>query len=131
MKTLRVSLIFLLFFNFISALFGGLHLTLDPSGSSIGLPIEWINRTIFQNYLVPGLSLTILIAIFSLFTGIVILLNRSFGWLMVVCEGIMLCIWVIVEFLIIPVNSVLQYLYGSLGIIFIAAGLICKNYRKD
>ncbi|MBZ0201808.1 MAG: hypothetical protein K8I03_02195 [Ignavibacteria bacterium] len=127
MKILRISLIFLLFFNFISALFGGLHLTLDPSGSSIGLPFEWINNTIFRNYFLPGLFLTLLIAVFSLYTGIMILLNRSYGWLLVVSEGIMLCIWIAVETIIIPMQSGLQYFYGFLGMIFIITGLFYRN----
>lgn len=39
------------------AVAGGVGLVLDPSGASVGIPLEYLRNSPFQSYLVPGIVL--------------------------------------------------------------------------
>jgi hypothetical protein len=54
-KTLKIISVMLLSINGVGAIYGGLNLITDPSGQSIELPIEWMQITIFKNFLIPGI----------------------------------------------------------------------------
>ena len=55
-------LLFLLFFQGISATPAGLMLVSDPTGETMQMPVTWLEGTIFPNDLIPGLILTIVLA---------------------------------------------------------------------
>jgi hypothetical protein len=56
-RIFRFFAIILLFFNAVSALYGGWLLISDPSGKSLELPLYWLDHSPFENYLTPGIIL--------------------------------------------------------------------------
>ena len=64
-KTIFILLI-LLAFQALSGLFGGAALVLDPSGSSIRLPLSLLEGSPFGNFLIPGIILFLVLGIFPL-----------------------------------------------------------------
>jgi len=57
-------LLILLAFQALSGLFGGAALVLDPSGSSIRLPLSLLEGSPFGNFLIPGIILFLVLGIF-------------------------------------------------------------------
>jgi hypothetical protein len=52
----------------VGALYGGYHLITDSSGGKMGLPVSWLERTGFPDYLIPGLILFTMLGVLPLIT---------------------------------------------------------------
>ncbi|QQS03232.1 MAG: hypothetical protein IPK50_13030 [Fibrobacterota bacterium] len=73
-------LLFLLVFEFISAIPYGLMLAFDPSGKVAGMDVEVLKETVFSNYFIPGLILFSVIGIGSSLLAASILLRPNWSW---------------------------------------------------
>ncbi len=60
------GLIGVLLFVSLGAFYGGYSLVSDPSGSQMGIRLEWLWRTGFSDYFVPGLILLIVLGVLPL-----------------------------------------------------------------
>ena len=112
----RVISIVLLFFNGISAIFGGGGLILDPTGSSMQMPIELLECSPFSNFLIPGIILFSVNGLFNLFVGILgIRKNTWFPLLTIVC-GLLLVSWLTIQIIMIrdfyPPAHLTYYMVG-------------------
>ncbi|MGK7368592.1 MAG: hypothetical protein ACNS64_00150 [Candidatus Halalkalibacterium sp. M3_1C_030] len=114
-------LIILILFQGLSGIWGGTMLVLDPSGSLLQLPLQLLSDSPFQDYLIPGLILLILLGILPLV--IVYALWKKVSWSVsgAFLIGIMLVVWIGVQILIVGYqdNPPLQALYGSVGILIL------------
>jgi hypothetical protein len=63
-------LLILLFFQALSAIFGGGALVLDPSGGLLQMPLELLQHSPFPNYFLPGLFLLVVLGVVPLITFI-------------------------------------------------------------
>jgi hypothetical protein len=117
-------LIALLLFQGLSGIVGGIFLIVDPSGSSINIPLEWLEGSPFSNYLIPGIILFSILGVVPLIAVYMLRkkMPRSRQYAMFV--GAALVIWILVEILIIgyQADPPLQAIYGPVGLfIFLLA----------
>lgn len=56
-KTTRNTLLFLLSFLGLGAIFGGGVLIISPSGKMFGMPLSMLDNSPFNNFLIPGIIL--------------------------------------------------------------------------
>lgn len=96
---------------------------LDPSGEANQLSSEWLQGSPFPNYLIPGLVLSLGIGVLSIVAAFAGLLHYHNFPLLLILEGLVLCIWIIVQMMIIPGISFLQPLFGLLGLSLIVMGI--------
>lgn len=61
------------------ALYGGYSLLSDPSGGRMGLPTQWLSRTAFSDYFMPGLLLFTVLGVLPLFTVVLLWLRPDWG----------------------------------------------------
>lgn len=119
----------------ISGVGGGLGLVLDPSGDSLKIPLEWLEGSPFNSYLIPGVILFVVLGIYPLFTLYGVRRRLGWAWLASVSVGAGLLIWIAVEILVIGYqpNPPLQLIYGILGVLILAFALISssRNYLQD
>ena len=115
----RKLALFLLFFNGISALFGGGSLVLDPSGASMEMPLDWLAGTPFSSYLIPGLILFLVLGAGSIAAAIATVRKVNNYPLLVSLIGLALVIWIIVQIIMIQQLHWLQALYGGIGLILL------------
>jgi len=112
----------LLLFQGLSGLLGGYMLVTDPTGASLGIPLEWLEGSPFGSYLVPGLILLIVLGIFPL--AVLNGVRRSRGWSRygVLAVGGGLVIWLIVEVAVIGYHAEppFQAIYGAVGLALLA-----------
>ncbi len=98
----------------------GLQLVTDPTGGSIGLPAGWIEGTPFGSYLVPGLYLLLMNGIGMLvLAGLVVRRHWAAPWLTGVL-GTGLVIWILVQLVVLPDTSILQAIFGVIGLVLAA-----------
>ena len=125
-------LIFLVFFQSISAIAGGFGLVSDPSGSNLGFKVEMLNG-VFPSYLVPGLFLLIVLGIIPLlvsfglvwkfkcriFDALRIFKQYHWSWNFSFYLGITLIMWINIQLLIIVESHLLHFVYSSLGVLIV------------
>ena len=119
-KSTRLVAIVLLFLNGVSAIFGGAGLILDPSGVSMQMPIELLDFSPFNSFLIPGIILFTVNGLFNLYVGILgIRKNNMFPSLTILC-GSFLTAWLTIQIVIIkdfyPPAHLPYYLIGIMMI---------------
>ena len=120
-----VSLITLVIFQGLSGLAGGFGLINDPSGESLKIPIEWLDGSPFNDYLIPGIILFLILGLFPLIISFGLWKTRNWGWLGSIALGAALIIWILVEILIIgwQTEPPLQLIYGVVGIAILTVSI--------
>lgn len=108
-------------FQGLSGLAGGFGLILDPTGSNLSIPVEWLDGSPFDSYFIPGLILFFGLGVFPTYVAYGIWSSRAWAWLSALLVGFMLIIWIAVEILVIGYQPVppLQLIYGLLGFIIV------------
>lgn len=128
------TLMVLVAFQGLSGLLGGFGLISDPSGESLQIPIDWLEGSPFDNYLIPGIILFFILGIFPLIVFFGLWKNAAWSWYGALLLGTALIIWIGVEILIIGyhMQPPLQLIYGTVGILILFASLMppVKNYFK-
>lgn len=127
----RIIAIVILFFNAVSAMFGGMGLIIDPTGERMQMPIEFLEHTPFIDFLIPGIILFTVNGLFNLFTGILgIKKNKLFPVLTLIC-GIMLLGWLSIQIIFIKgFYAPLHIPYYSVAFALIIFGIILRKQIK-
>ncbi len=117
----RQLLFILVVFQAMSGIIGGIGLVFDPSGSAVGIPLEFLASSPFSNYLIPGLILLIVLGVFPLVVGVGLFRHRSWSLSGSLIVGVGLVIWIGVEILMIGYHGrpPLQLVYGILGLVIL------------
>jgi len=112
-------LVVLLAIQGLSGLAGGFGLVSDPSGGALGLPLEWLRGSAFEDYLVPGLILFTVLGVAPLVVARG--LWRASPWSRVgaLLVGLALLLWIGVQILVVGYRAdpPLQAVYGLLGVL--------------
>ena len=131
MKTfIKIIIILLLLFNGIGAIYGGLSLITDPTGSKLQMPQSYLEPTPFRDYLIPGIVLLCVNGFFSFFTLLTIVLKNKKADLFIIAQGVLLSGWIIVQ--IIMLQMFYAPLHGTLlavGILLTLCGLLLKTNK--
>ena len=121
----------LLLFNGIGALYGGWSLMAYPDGSDLQMPIEWLERTPFSDFLIPGIILFIANGLCSIFVFAMLLFNHKKASWLVMAQGVILVGWIVVQILLVQKYHPLQLILGVAGIGLIAAGYLRQKYDRE
>jgi len=102
-----------------SGLAGGFGLVSDPSGEAIGLPLEWLRGSPFEDYLVPGLVLFTVLGIAPLVVARGLWRGQQWARIGALLVGFALLAWIGVQILVVGYRGEppLQAAYGLLGVL--------------
>ena len=81
----------------VGALVGGLGLALDPSGESLGIPLELLEETPFATYLVPGIILFAVNGLGSLAGAVASFARHQYAGKAAMALGAFLVAWILVQ----------------------------------
>ncbi len=146
-KILRYLLIAVIIFLAISSLFGGISLIFNPSGTNLQLSTSYLESTIFNNYLFPGIILFFFLGILPAITayGLIarkklraanklnIYKKKHWAWTYSLYCGIILVLWIDIQVMMIGGGYILQSIYAILGVLIIIISLtpqVIKYYKK-
>ena len=109
-----------LLFLGVSAVYGGLSLVLDPTGGILGLPFEWIEGTVFGDYLVPGLVLLAVLGGGSFVVAYGLLRRTRWAWPAGAALGTATVVWILVQVATVRQYFFLQPVVAGLGVAIVA-----------
>jgi len=125
-KRARITALVLLFFLGISALPAGIMMIVDPSGISIKLPLELLEHTPFNDFLIPGIILGLFNGVLSLLVAILVLRKHRLQSWLVLFQGTVLTIWLTVEVLMGIFYSLLTLPYYLVAFVLLVCGIWMK-----
>lgn len=110
-------LVVLLVFQGLSGLGGGWALSLDPTGTGIGLDPTWLDGSPFPDYRVPGVFLWVVLGLGPLGAALLVLRRSAWAWSAALLTGLVLLAWILVEIAVVglQMRPPLQLIYGLLG----------------
>ena len=121
---LKILSAVLLLFNGTGAVYGGLKLIMHPDGSSLGLTLDWLKHSPFEDYLIPGIVLFICNGLFSILVLVSLLLRfRYYQWLIIV-QGAILTGWINIQMYLIKTIYFLHVIMGCTGIALMILGIL-------
>ena len=115
----------------LSAVAGGVGMVGDPSGASLGFPIEQLDGTPFSDYLVPGLFLLVILGVGHLAGGIATLMRWRYAGEGALILGLVLMMWIVVQVILIGLTFFLQPLYFLFGLVEAVLGWRLRGYLQE
>lgn len=91
---------------------------------------DWLENSPFSDYLIPGIILLVVNGLLSMFTCIILILNKRPAPLLVIIQGIILSGWIVIQILLIQVVIPLHLIMGSVGIMLILLGWLLGRTSK-
>ncbi len=129
-KFVRLFSIALLILLGIGAVYGGVTLIIDPSGELLGLPLAELDTTPFNNYLIPGVILLIMVGLLPFFIAYSTIRKLSkYEWL-IIFQGVILTIWLTTEIVMGIFDPFFHYTYYATGILLVLCGIILIKTEK-
>lgn len=113
-RTIRFGLIGIAAFTLLSALAGMVGLTV---GGGMGLPLEWIEGSIFSSYFWPGVILGVVVGGVQALALIAQSRGYLVAWGVHAAAGLTMMIWIFVEIAIMLVWSPLHGIYFVSGLV--------------
>ncbi len=137
-------LFFLLLFQGVGAMGGGLTLVLSPSGEWMGMPASYLVHTPFNSFLIPGLILCFLLGILplSLVYALVrrpgwrwanalnVFSDKHWAWTYTLYTGIMVILWIDVQVFFIGYVHLLQTIIAFVGVFITVLALTPPVQRR-
>jgi hypothetical protein len=113
----------------LTAIAGGIQLISDPSGNSMGLSEQWLARSPFSSFAMPGWALLLIIGVGNALASLMAVFGHRHAYPFSMMQGLFLMIFITVEVWIIGWRVVLQPLYFVLGIV--QAFLACRVHKRE
>lgn len=107
----------------VSALFGGGNLLLDPTGTTMEMPVEMLAGTPFQDFFIPGAILFSVLGVGSFVVLYGIIRRREWAWPAAVGLGVTLVGWISIQMLLLQTVNILQLVYGALGLVLVGLAM--------
>ena len=108
---------------------GGLMLVIDPSGSTLGVPMSFLEGSPFLDYLIPGVFLLAVNGVGSMVGAGLSFTRRRYAKDIAIVLGAILVAWIVVQVVIIRSIGWLHILYFILGVVELGIGLYIRRHR--
>lgn len=113
---MRWVLFTLLLLNGISAVVAGAMLVYTPDGSSMEMPLSWLDHSPFHSYRIPGLLLFSVIGIGSLVAAVMVAIRPTNTGRFAQVAGGALIIWIVVQMIMLRTILPIQITFLLVGI---------------
>ena len=120
----RILIIILLAFNGIGAVYGGIMLIADPEGWKLGLPKSILQHSPFDDFLIPGIILFLVLGLGSLIVCALVILKVKKNPSWVILMGFVLSVWISVQMLMLRDVNFLHVIYGMIGLTLMIMGIL-------
>jgi hypothetical protein len=113
----------ILVFTGLNAVVAGAFFVIDPTGAKMGMGYEYIAKSPFKDFLIPGLTLFLVNGIGSLAGAYLCFAKKPAAGYAGTALGAILCGWIFFQMLWVPF-SVLQPVMAGIGVVEAALGLL-------
>lgn len=115
----------------VGAVVCGLLLIIEPNGDKLGMPLELLSGSPFENYLIPGLLLFSVNGMGNVFAAILSFGKNKYSGYTGMLFGLALIIWIVVQIELIGLVTWLQPFYLLLGILELLLGIVLNKQLRD
>lgn len=122
--------VLLLLLNGVGAIYGGLQLMSSPDGSSLMMPVEYLQYSPFDSYFIPGLVLFIANGLGSFAVLLFVVFGYRKDALLIVAQGAVLCGWIVIQMAMMRMTYFLHFAMGTVGLALIVLGIALLRLRK-
>ena len=130
-SAVRIISILLLLINGTGAIYGGFLLMADPTGSRLQMPLSFLDRSPFNDYLIPGIVLFIVNGIFSFVALVTMFLKKAPSHLFILAQGILLSGWIILQILFLRTfYAPFHATFLAIGLLLFGSGLLLWRYQQ-
>jgi hypothetical protein len=126
---IKTSCIVLLILTAINATVAGVLFIIDPSGSKMGLTLDYIADSPFRSYLIPGIILLIINGLFNFITALLMIKNKSYSNILVILQGILLMGWIVIQVDMVKDISPLHIIMFIIGALLAILGYLLKYLK--
>lgn len=127
MKAARQLTIAMLAVAACAAIFVGYHLLTDPTGSSLGIPVYFLNGTMFSDFTTPGWIILLAIGLLGVIATWMVIKRIKYFHIVVIIQGAVICVLVVAQMIIIGEEYMLQYLFLMLGMAIAIVGALLSQ----
>ncbi len=120
-KSVRISLIVLEVFVALTAVVGGIGLSVT---NGLGMPLQWLQGSPFSSYVIPGLALAILVGGSSLLAAWLMIAGHGWGALASLAAGFCMMVFEVVEVAVIGLLTWMQPFYFGIGLLIMALAVL-------
>lgn len=130
MKVYRTISMMLLMVNSIGALAGGAGFIMDPSGEN-QMPVEVLQYSPFENFLIPGIILFTVNGLFGLVViGMIWFRYRRYP-LFIMIQAVLLGGWITIQVLLLKQVNFLHIIFFSIAVVLLVMGYLLKDKRSN
>lgn len=115
----RTVLVILLLINGISAVVAGAMLAYTPDGTSLQMPLSWLDHSPFNSYRIPGLVLFSVIGLGSLVAAALVILRPMHSGRFPQVAGGALILWIVVQMIMLRTVLPIQITFLIIGIVIV------------
>lgn len=126
-KSARIFALLLLVFNGLSACYGGWMLMRYPSGSRLGMSVELLKYSPFNDFLIPGIILFLLNGVSGLIIAWLTVVKIHHAEKLIMLQGGILIGWIGVQMMMLQTINYLHIVFGSVGLLLIIMGLMVSR----
>ena len=119
---LRILAIVLMAATALNALAAGYSFITDPSGSGIGINTDYIDRSPFVNFLVPGILLFVFNGLLNIISTVAAVRKARIYPLLIFSQGAILTVWIIVQLMMVTSVHLLHFVMSIIGISLLLIG---------
>ena len=115
----------------IGALPAGFSMIIKPDGTDLGMTIDFLQNSPFQNFFIPGLFLFIVNGLFNLVAAILSFMRNKFSGILGLLLGVTLVSWISVQVYFIDLVSFMQPMFFFIGILEIVLSLLIMKQNRQ
>lgn len=127
-----IALTLLVLIQAIGGIPAGLGMVLDPI-DNIGMPLDTLQGSPFDDFLIPGLILMIVLGVLPLIVFFGLILRYRWSWWLSLAVGGGLVIWIATEVALLGylpgIGVALQIIFGAIGIAILVLTLVRPTRR--
>jgi hypothetical protein len=132
-RNIRLALMVVEGFVALTAFAGGLALVIGSLNPSLSIamspPPEYLEGSPFDSYLIPGLTLAVVLGGVHLAALVLVKLRNRFAMLMAAAAGYAALIWIFIQMILIPF-SFLQAVYFGAGLLELGLVLLLLGVHR-
>ncbi len=126
-KIIKLTTVILLSLTGINAIIAGGLFIIDPTGQKMGMSVDYLKTSPFENFLIPGVTLFTINGLLNLVAAIYILRNRKYSLFWAMLQGILLCGWIVVQVIMVQDLNILHIIMFTIGSILVGISMIAAK----
>lgn len=127
MRQVRIAAIVTLAFLGLGAFVGSIPLILDPTGSTMRMPLSFLRYSPFHSFLIPGMILLVSNGLLAVVVLWLVLRRMPRYGLWTALQGCVLMGWLAVECWLLRVVAWPHYFYGAVALALIVEGISLRH----